>query len=239
MGIQKDIYERYWTDGGPVIGSYMHWRLELLKNYIKNNKRILDVGCGDGNASGNFTRDNDLFGIDISQVALKKALERRLRVCACNIDDGEFPFKDGSFDLVLILDVLEHIINPATVLKEARRVSSETGLMIVTVPNGLNLMNRLYFLSGKFVDVFDQNHRYKDRLFTEHIRLFSKEVLEKMVVDEGLEIVDRHYYFPSRFEETNWKKFQTIGDIIYKTDLYRRMPTLFSLGLFYVLTKST
>ena len=237
MGVQKDIYESYWTHG-IIDQSYRYWKINLLKNYIRNNDNILDIGCGDGDTCHNFARDNEVFGIDISEFALKKAIGKGLKACVCNIDDDKFPFKDGSFDVVLILDVLEHTMDPVTVIKEAKRTLSKNGLMIVTVPNALNLMNRLYFLSGKFVDVFDQSHRYEDRLFTEHIRIFSKDILERLIMNEGLKMMERHYYFPQRFEENRWKKFQLICDFIYKTKMHQKLPALFSLGFFYALKKS-
>ncbi|RYG22998.1 MAG: class I SAM-dependent methyltransferase, partial [Burkholderiales bacterium] len=66
-------------------------------------KSILDVGCGNG-AISNFISDRLVVGSDISLAAVK-----HMRHPACLADIGEMPFADGSFDLVMATDVLEHI----------------------------------------------------------------------------------------------------------------------------------
>lgn len=57
----------------------------------------------------------------------------------CNAEKDVYPFKDGTFDLVICTEVLEHLLySPSHVLKESRRVLKEGGLMLVSTVNSLH-----------------------------------------------------------------------------------------------------
>jgi len=119
-----------------------HWwwqgRQKLLTFLFKkeNPQKILDIGCGTGETIKflkNYLPKAEIYGLDSSLVAIKFARSRKLN----NIKKGsatKLPFKDNSFDLVLLLDVLEHIKDDQKALKEAKRVLKPSGSIIVTAP---------------------------------------------------------------------------------------------------------
>ncbi|MBU4502504.1 MAG: class I SAM-dependent methyltransferase [Nanoarchaeota archaeon] len=108
----------------------------IVKSKIKDTKiiSILDVGCGTGTRleemSGKY---EDVIGIDISHDALRYA---RMRGCFNMIcaNAQSLPIKTESLDVVLLLDVLEHIEEDYTAIKEVYRVLREDGFLIITVP---------------------------------------------------------------------------------------------------------
>jgi len=120
-----------------------------------------------------------------------------------------------------LMDVLEHILDPEHLFGECKRVLKNKGLLIISVPNMLNLLNRCYFLCGIFKDITDINHK-QNLLFSEHIRVFSKKVLEKLIDRKGLVYISKDYYFPQHISEEPWKRLSLIGRCIYCSSLFSR-----------------
>ena len=118
-----------------------HWwwagRQELIKSLLidENPKNVLDVGCGTGETLSflkTIFPQARLVGVDVSGQAVKYTKHRGH---GAKIADAlHLPFADGSFDTVLLLDVIEHIKDDAKVVKEAKRVLKPGGTIIITVP---------------------------------------------------------------------------------------------------------
>lgn len=88
---------------------------------------VLDVGCGHGEYI-DALRNREVVGIDI--LAYKER-SRIVRGDATNL-----PFRDDSFDTVLMFEVLEHLYNPVAVLSEVQRVAREK--LLLSVPNAVD-----------------------------------------------------------------------------------------------------
>jgi 2-polyprenyl-3-methyl-5-hydroxy-6-metoxy-1,4-benzoquinol methylase len=105
---------------------------------------LLDVGCGPGWLIGRLRERGfkDIRGCDW------------VRPSPCDFEfaevdlnrDGLKNYGDQSFDLVTASDVLEHMENPTFILKEIRRVLKPDGHAFITLPNGANIFERVYFL---------------------------------------------------------------------------------------------
>lgn len=137
-----------------------HWwyrvRREFVHNLIakyfptQNNLRILDVGCGTGALMKELGVYGEVFGVDFSSEAVDFCRSRGIE----NIQKGgleNLPYTDNSFDLVLALDVLEHIPDDGKGLAEIYRVLKPDGIVIVFVP-------AFKFLWG-VTDVISQHYR--------------------------------------------------------------------------------
>lgn len=96
----------------------------LLRN------RVLDVGCGDRWIEENIRSGTEYIGLDYP-LTVSKGYPGRVDVFA---DGQRLPFKADSIDTVLLLDVLEHIVSPGSVLAEAYRVLKPGGLVVLQVP---------------------------------------------------------------------------------------------------------
>ena len=95
--------------------------------------RILDAGCGTGINLKYLQILGDVYGLDISKDALIFSRNRGLPSLICGSAD-KLPFKNELFDLVLALDVIEHIDEDLSAVRELNRVLKPGGRLILTVP---------------------------------------------------------------------------------------------------------
>tara|TARA_Y100000310_G_scaffold37518_1_gene35230 strand:- start:137 stop:700 length:564 start_codon:yes stop_codon:yes gene_type:complete len=92
----------------------------FLKEHIEDGRRVLDIGLGDGTIAKQIQKDYsaDVTGIDV--------IDYNKTDVPLTIYDGKsVNFKDNSFDVVLIMEVLHHCDDTLEVLKEAKRVARE------------------------------------------------------------------------------------------------------------------
>lgn len=127
----KSKVERYYDeiseDYGKNINLYCQKRfLGIVKKFSEG--KVLEVGCGTGHVQ---SRLKNVVGMDITLSMLKK--NRNNVVCA---DAHSIPFKDGTFDVVYSIDVIEHVQNPGKMIGECKRVLKKNGILILTTPNG-------------------------------------------------------------------------------------------------------
>ncbi|MEJ2208290.1 MAG: methyltransferase domain-containing protein [Anaerolineae bacterium] len=94
--------------------------------------RILDVGCGAGNMFHHLARYGSVVGVDNNPRPLAVARERGYDVRQAGADD--LPFDDDAFDLVSLLDTVEHCEDDMAVLRECYRVCAPGGRLLITVP---------------------------------------------------------------------------------------------------------
>jgi len=121
----------------------------LVKDCIKPQTRLLDIGCGRGGVVERIHHQVALaVGVDVDVASLRE--HRAPAVKRAAADAGALPFADGSFDLVICSWVLEHLRNPEAVFAEVARVLRPGGRFIFLTPNAhhpIPFINRLF--SGK------------------------------------------------------------------------------------------
>jgi SAM-dependent methyltransferase len=97
-------------------------------------RRILEVGCGEGIVLATLAArlpGTRLDGLELDETALEEARARCPRATLVRGDACAVPFEDRSFDLVVCLEVLEHLPEPARALRELRRVARAGCLLSV------------------------------------------------------------------------------------------------------------
>ncbi len=234
----KNYYEDYWKTEKLEKTDYFLWIRDRLLELELKGKTFLDIGCGDGFLASNFVKKFETYGIDISEIALKKAENLGIKTEVIDLNTEKLSSENEFFDIVSCFEVLEHLLDPVGVIKEINRVLKINGLFIVSVPNILNIINRMFFLLGNFTDVMDVAHK-NNEIFSEHIKIFSQDKLEKLLKTGHFEVLERHYFFPKKFNEPRWKKVQVIGNLINKLKVPEIMPKFFALGFLYICKKKT
>jgi 2-polyprenyl-3-methyl-5-hydroxy-6-metoxy-1,4-benzoquinol methylase len=110
-----------------------------LKNCIPDKGSILDVGCGNGIISMKLGElGYQVQGIDISEKAISKAKQINLleNVKFDVVSAEELTASGKTYDAIICSEVLEHLSEPAVLLKTLFNILKNNGKLIVTVPNG-------------------------------------------------------------------------------------------------------
>ncbi|GAB4218416.1 MAG: methionine biosynthesis protein MetW [Rhodoferax sp.] len=121
--------------------------LNPIAELVPPGSRVLDLGCGDGALLAHLqaTRGCTGYGIEIADANVQACVRRGVNVIQLNLEDGLSMFADGSFDVVLQIDTLQHLRNAQTMLRETVRVGREG---IIAFPNFAHWPNRLSVLRG-------------------------------------------------------------------------------------------
>jgi SAM-dependent methyltransferase len=146
--------------------------------------RILDVGCAAGYL-GKILRERGhyLVGIEGDAAAAKNARVYYDGFHLADLENFVFPYP-GEFDYILFADILEHLRDPAAVLRSSLTSLKATGKIIISVPNVANWVIRLGLLFGKF-DAADRG--ILDRT---HLHFFTLRTLEKMISEASCRVLE-------------------------------------------------
>src|SRR3989338_5853283 len=126
-------------------------RLKAAEDLLKqaSPKILLDIGCRDSGQQERFYKYSEkLFLVDVDYKVLPPfiGLGKTYPVCG---DGCILQYKDNSFDAVLCAEVIEHVPDAVSMLKECKRVLKNEGYIIITTPNRGRIANYIRKLIGK------------------------------------------------------------------------------------------
>lgn len=126
---------------------------EKVEAILKNEPcgKILDVPSGEGALALRLKNLGfDVFCADLyPQIFKLEGVENR----QANLDE-KLPYSDKSFDYIVCIEGLEHIENPANAIREFSRLLKENGTLVVSVPNIMNIEERLKWLFSGYTSHF-------------------------------------------------------------------------------------
>lgn len=171
LKLYRELYQQHWW-----------WRAReklILKTLRAQQppggwKRILDVGCGDGLLFDQLMPLGEVEGVEPSAASVSEHGPHRSRIHICPFDKNFQP--DKEFTLILILDVLEHLADPAAALGRALALLGHGGMVLVTVP----AFNMLW-----------TNHD----TINEHVTRYTRRTFRQLARQAGLEIQAERYFF--------------------------------------------
>ena len=128
----------------------------LLQKFSYTKGRVLDVGCGTGFLLNELRkRGYSAFGLENERKALDLSYDQKIH----GVIRGEAenpPFKKDSFDIILLLDLLEHLEDDILALKRLSEILTKEGCLLITVP-------AFSFLWGRHDEVFHHKRRYTSK----------------------------------------------------------------------------
>ncbi|MDE2239380.1 MAG: methyltransferase domain-containing protein, partial [Rhodospirillales bacterium] len=161
---------------------------ELLDKIPLSARTILDVGCAQGALGSDYLRRNPacrVLGIEMDEEAAAHARQRLSEVFVGDVEKDPRPFDvPEGIDCIVYGDVLEHLSDPWTVLKEHAKYLSPQGTVLVCMPNVEHWSFAAKLLTGSF-DYEDQG--LFDRT---HLRWFTPRTMARALADAGLWLSD-------------------------------------------------
>jgi 2-polyprenyl-3-methyl-5-hydroxy-6-metoxy-1,4-benzoquinol methylase len=156
--------------------------LEAARKRVPKSGRILDAGCGMGFVISALPA-KERHGIDSNPAFIETAKKLNPKVDFSVRDAVKTGFKDGFFDTVICLDVVEHTQSQRALIAELSRVLSKGGRLLISTP-----LPEANFLPGA--------ESYTKRLHKMwgHKRLVSRKKLILMLDEAGLRVEDEVYY---------------------------------------------
>ncbi len=127
-----EMEESYWWHIGKkalVDSQLKQARQKLGKDHLD----IINIGCGTGGTVPTMRKHGTITNVDTSDLAIEYCKQRGIEN-AVHFDGSKLPFKDNSFDVAVVLDVLEHIDEDDKALQDWYRVLRPGGILIITVP---------------------------------------------------------------------------------------------------------
>lgn len=173
----------------------------LLYNLIDDIKKfnsehhintILDLGGGNGSNIALLKK----FVIKFSKCYVIDIRPHKIYDCAylkLDLNKDKLPFDDGSVDVILLIEVIEHLVNPDLLLTEINRILSKKGICIITTPN-LAWWPNIFLLAMGYQPIFTEVSTKKiygrsGREVVGHLRIFTHRSLREMLLDYGFKII--------------------------------------------------
>jgi SAM-dependent methyltransferase len=152
-------------------------------------KRVVDLGSSRGLFLARFPQSERL-GIEIDPEERRRgtghgvdAAEHFINAFDGNRLTARLPFEDELADVVLAGEIIEHIVDTETFLREIRRVLRPGGAAVLSTPNILWWKHRLALLAGRYPDALDYRTRYGDDFG--HVRIFTPKLLHSLLEETG------------------------------------------------------
>lgn len=165
---------------------FVHARREMLPFVPKASRKVLELGCAEGlfGAMLRTERGAEVWGIELNQEASAKASIRLDGVINGTVESSLASFQDKSFDCIICNDILEHLIDPFSVLKSFHRLLNADGVVVGSVPN------IRYF--PVLVDLLmhgDWRYTESGVLDQTHLRFFTRISLMRTLTECGYHII--------------------------------------------------
>jgi 2-polyprenyl-3-methyl-5-hydroxy-6-metoxy-1,4-benzoquinol methylase len=175
--LHPDVYSRNW----------------ILLEWIGTQKRVLELGCSTGFFSKYLTQKRrcSVIGIEVDPTAAEQARRFCNEVLSRDLNSPEWTtgLPKQAFDVILMGDVLEHLVDPQTVLEQIQPLLAPKATIIISLPNVVYLGVRLKILFGKF------EYEAYGILDHTHLRFFTPKTARKMIENAGYQITRFHPVF--------------------------------------------
>jgi len=159
----------------------------VMLRMVGFNKRVLEAGCASGHVSEQLKAQGcQVVGVEIDPHVVEPALAWLERVVIGDFEGGTvWPQLEGElFDAVLFGDVLEHLKDPLTTLRESVTHLASSGVVVISIPNIAHADVKLALLNGTFP------YSESGLLDRTHVSFFTKESLLQLVKEAGLAVVE-------------------------------------------------
>lgn len=182
ISFYPDDYHAYNEDHGWLAGALVARRNRARQErylLLTGNRpvRLFDVGCGDCRQF-DALRDSGQFsfgGVEINTAMVVKAKSRGYDVHQGTLEELDTTSYEGSFDIVTMYQLVEHVINPRELFAKAKRLLKPGGILRGQLPC-INSIEAIFF--GKY---------WAGYHFPRHLQQFSRRGLERCILEAGFD----------------------------------------------------
>jgi len=180
--------------------------INLFCKNIDPARRVLEIGSFLGPVSFALKRIGyDVSSLDIPEFHESEKLKAMYKkngvpFDGLNLRCAKLPYESGSFDAVIMCEVLEHLnFNPLPILQEINRILKSGGLIYIGMPNQSSLHNRLCLLFGRSIhnavdDFFQQLDKKNNMIVGLHWREYTMKESLQMINALNFETVASYYF---------------------------------------------
>ena len=167
-------------------GYYAELRPEMIQFVPEDATTILDVGCGEGYFGYQLKKllGAEVWGVELNRTSAVSAQEKLDNVLIGDVVTVIDKIPGSYFDCVIFNDILEHLVDPVTILIEIRKKLARAGLVVSSIPNVRYFDHVRRFLLKK-------EWTYEDSgiLDRTHLRFFTKKSVVEMFQTAGYEVL--------------------------------------------------
>ncbi|MDF1606177.1 class I SAM-dependent methyltransferase [Nocardioides sp. YIM 152315] len=176
---------RYDTDVDLTDPAHRNGSQAQAVELVGSGVRVLDVGCATGSLARALRgRGCRVWGVDRDAAAAERARPHLEQLVIADLDVAPLTdhFERGSFDVIVFGDVLEHLVDPTRVLREAVELLADDGRVVCSIPNIAHGSVRLSLLEGRWT------YTETGLLDSTHLRFFDRAGVQKLHAEVGLTV---------------------------------------------------
>jgi len=199
--------------------------IEQMMASVAPTEKLLDLGCHDGANTLHFAAAagaSEVHGVEVVEGPARVASDRGIRVAVSDLNES-LPYGDATFDVVVSNQVIEHVSDTDTFLREIRRVLKPSGVTVLSTENLASWHNLTSLIFGwqpfSLTNISDTHlgignplavHRGEDSASRswQHIRVFAYRGLIELLASHGFAIVEVRGsgYFPLSSQFARWDR---------------------------------
>jgi len=199
-----------------VMEYYSNVREDMLKYIPQSVRKTLEIGCGCGGFSAFVKKQygTESWGIEIEVKAAIEAAKKLDKVINADAKEALSQIPDNYFDCVILFDIVEHLVDPYSLLNALKSKLSKTGVVVTSIPN-------IRYWSNFKEFVLKGNWDYKEQGIMDktHLRFFTRKSNIKMFKKLNFQILQFEGIHPTSsitYKLTNLFLLNFLSDVKYK-----------------------
>jgi len=160
---------------------------QFARQAVTAGDEVLDIGCGRGVLAEEMVQHGcRMTGVDVlapAEVSPCLAQYIQADLMANGMTEVLLRLGNQRFDKILLLDIIEHLPDPAAILNDCRKLLRPGGQLIVSVPNVANISVRLMLLLGRF------DYMERGILDRTHLRFFTRRTIRELLAAQGFSLL--------------------------------------------------